>query len=396
MGSVPGRRRLRHLMVAGLTDSLCLSVAWTTLMLQVLATYGLAATGLCAAAMLVGVALSAPVAAGLARLLAGRQLLRATAGTEAVLRVSVFLLVFAHAPVWQLSLCIAVMSVTAWIGYAGMRAEVAAAGCGPTALTWYGSVVAAVEAGGVALAALLPAGTADGHQDTLQVVILAAYVLSLVPTAMVAGASPVPRSKPHSDTPRPPRLSDPTASGLVLMFAASGPTLLSVALAAQLHGRSSVALMAAAFILGSLAAPGLVAHIQARDANHATVWTLCAAGMVVGWVLAPAHVLLLCVAQLLSGLCMTALEGLLDTAAVTRQPGQVTGALARATAGRALGSAASTALLPMVVIWAGVPTTLGTATLALLTLSLLLHVARRSATAPTPVLPQSPRGHLTA
>lgn len=392
MEPVPGRRRLGHLMLAGLTDSLCLSVAWTTIMLQILATYGLAVAGLCTAAMLVGVALSAPVAAGLARLLNGRQLLRATAGVEAVLRVSVFLLVFAHAPVWQLALCIAAMNVTAWTGYAGMRSEVAAVSRGPTSLTWYGTVVAAVEAGGVAVAALLPAGTA-ASPDIILMAVLVAYVLSLVPTAVVAGSSSVPRSRPHAGTlgPGRPRLSDPTASGLILMFAASGPTLLSVALAVQLHGRSSVALAAAAFILGSLAAPVLAARILARKANHATVWTLCAVGMVAGWVLAPAHIALLCVAQLLSGLCMTALEGLLDTAAATRQPGQVTGALARATAGRALGSAASTAVLPLVVIGAGVPMTMATAALALLVIASLLHVARRSATPPTPILPQSRR-----
>ncbi len=392
MTPVPDRRRLTHLMVAGLIDSLCLAVAWTTLMLQVLGTYGLAAAGLCASAMLVGVALSAPVAGALARRLNGRQLLRATAGAEAAVRVGVFVLLFAHAPVWQLAVCIALLNVLAWTGYAGMRGEVAAVSSGPAALTWYGTLVAAVEAGGIALAALLPAGTAAGP-DAVHMAVVAAYVLSLLPTAVVAGSSPVPRSRSHVGTIRRARLrlSDPTTSGLVLMFAASGPTVLSVALAAQLHGRSSAALAAAAFVLGSLVAPFLAARIQTRQGSHPTIWTLCAVGMVVGWALAPAHILLLCLAQVLSGLCMTALEGLLDTAAAIRRPGQVTGALARATAGRALGSAASTAVLPLAVLGMGLPLTVGAATLALLVLASLLHLARGAATPPTPVLLHSRR-----
>ncbi len=50
---------------------------------------------------------------------------------------------------------------------------------------------------------------------------------------------------------------------------------------------------------------------------------------------------------------MTALEGLLDGHAAARRPDQVTAALAEATAGRALGSALGTAVLPLVVAGAG-------------------------------------------
>ena len=144
-------------MMAGFVDSLCLSVAWTMIMLQVVASYGLAAAGMCSAAMLIGVALSAPVASSMASLLGGRHLLRAAAAAEAALRVGVFLLIFSDAPVWLLALCISTMNVTAWTGYAGMRAEVAAVSSGPTALTWYGTIVASVEAAGIAVAAFLPA-----------------------------------------------------------------------------------------------------------------------------------------------------------------------------------------------------------------------------------------------
>ena len=62
------------------------------------------------------------------------------------------------------------------------------------------------------------------------------------------------------------------------------------------------------------------------------------------------------VAQMASGLCMTALEGLLDTSIAARAGAGVTGALARGTAGRALGSAAAVALLPDAVGQVGLTT----------------------------------------
>ena len=104
------------------------------------------------------------------------------------------------------------------------------------------------------------------------------------------------------------------------MTVSSGPTLLAVALAAEMHGRRSVGLAAAAFTVGSLAAPLLVSRLQARSWHQPTVWLWCAVGMVAGWVLAPLAVGFLCLAQLASGLCMTALEGLLDGHAAARAP----------------------------------------------------------------------------
>jgi len=403
-----GRRRLLGLMAAGLVDSLCLSVAWTVLVLQVNDAYGLAAAGMCSAAMLVGVALSAPVASRLAALLNGRRLLRTAAGAEAVLRLAVFFLLFGHAPLWMLALCVAAMNVTAWTGYAGMRAEVAAASTGSVALTWYGTIVAAVEAAGVALAALLPAGTGS-RLDTVLVGVMAAYVLALVPTVVIAGGSPVGRAEraatrtPLSRTTRlalfpRPSVSAPTLFGVVLMFLASAPTLLSVALAAQLHGRASVGLAAWAFTAGSLAAPGLAARIERRGANDAVAWSLCGAGMVAGWVFAPWHVAALCVAQLLSGLCMTSLEGLLDTTAARRNPSQVTGALARATAARALGSAAGSAVLPLAVADVGLSAGVGVVCGGLLATSVGVRLwrARPSAVAPVSPVVASPAAEVAS
>ncbi len=382
------RRRLVRLMGAGLVDSLCLSVAWTVLMLQVVASYGLAAAGLCSAAMLIGVALSAPVASWMASLLSGRHLLRAAAAAEATLRVSVFLLLFTDAPVWVLALCISTMNVTAWTGYAGMRAEVAAVSSGPTALTWYGTIVASVEAAGVAVAAFLPA-RGGVSSDTVLLAVMAAYVLALVPTVIVAGDSSI---APGGRRVRRPHLrrgaaSATTMGGTVLMFLASAPTLLAVALAAELHGREAVAPAAIAFTLGSLAAPALTRRIPEHRTEHLGLWIACALGMVVGWVLAPVHVAMMCVAQLSSGLFMTALEGLLDTSAARRHPGHVTGALARATAGRALGSAAGTALLPLLVVGISLEATTASISLVLLSalvLTTLWARTRDAADVPTP------------
>ena len=392
MAGMVGRRRLLGLMAAGLVDSLCLSVAWTVLVLQVNDSYGLAAAGMCSAAMLVGVALSAPVAGWMARLMTGRRLLRTAAGFEAVLRLSMFVLLFGHAPLWVLALCVSAMNVTAWTGYAGMRAEVAATSSGSVALTWYGTIVAAVEAVGVALAALLPSGTWS-RLDAVLVCVMAAYVLALVPTVVIAGGSRVPRAtRPAARARlRRPSVSGTKVAGVLLMFFASAPTLLSVALAAQLHGRSSVGLAACAFTVGSLAAPALAARIERRRANNAVTWSLCGAGMVVGWVLAPWHVAALCLAQLLSGLCMTALEGLLDTTAARCTPARVTGALARATAVRALGWAAGCAALPLVVADVGLPTGVGVVCVGLLVVGLVLRLWHaRARVVITPVSEASP------
>ena len=64
------------------------------------------------------------------------------------------------------------------------------------------------------------------------------------------------------------------------------------------------------------------------------------------------------VAQAASGLCMTVLEGLLDTSIATEARTSVTGALARGTAGRALGSAIAVATLPIPIGQVGLTTTM--------------------------------------
>lgn len=354
------RRRLLTLLGAGLVDSFCLSLAWTVVVLEITRQHGLLAAGLCSTAMLVGVALSAPTATWMAQRLDGVRLLRTAGGIEAVLRVGVIGLLAAGAPVWLLAVCVTAMNVVAWTGYAGMRAEVAAVSTGATGITWYGTVVAAVEAVGVAAGALVPIGAGARPSAAALACVASLYVAALVPTLIVAGSSPVPRAARRTarrtgaslTTRRPSRA---TVLGAVLMMAASGPPLLAVALASELHGRKAVGLAAASFTLGSLLAPVLAGFIERTRRNHPTWWLMLATGMVLGWTMAAQAVVWLCVAQVLSGLCMTSLEGLLDTRATRERPEAVTAALAGATAARALGSAAGTAVLPVVVAGAGLP-----------------------------------------
>ncbi len=277
------------------------------------------------------------------------------------------------------------MNITAWTGYAGMRAEVAAIRPETSALTWYGTGVASIEAVGAGLAALV-ALVADISSTRVLVVVAGVYLLGLLPTVVVAGGSPVQRAvraHVHGRRRTPSwrtQGSWPVAGGVLLMFAASGPTLLSVGLAAELHGPGAVALVAAAFTLGALAAPAISWHVRRRRANGPLVWVLCAVGMIVGWVAAPWSVALMMLAQAASGLCMTALEGLLDTSIATRSADEVTGALARATAGRALGSAAAVALLPAAVAGVGLTSVMLAVTGLLGVAALLLfRVAPRGA-----------------
>ena len=160
------------------------------------------------------------------------------------------------------------------------------------------------------------------HEPSLTVVcIVVVYVLALLPTVIVAGVHRSrPVASPAESSPHAPSL--PLLAGVVLMAIASAPTLLYVPLAAELHGRSSVALAAIAFTIGSLTAPYVAGVVERRAANGPVAWIVCAVGMVVLWPFAPFSIAVLCAAQMLSGQFMTTLEGLLDArAAAGSRPG---------------------------------------------------------------------------
>jgi hypothetical protein len=336
--------------------------------------------------MLCGVALSAPVAARLSTHLDGRALLRVTAATEAGLRIGTFVLLLAGAPLAAVAVAVAASNVVAWTGYAGMRAEVAAADPRGAAMTWYMVAVAAIEAAGTATAALLPTGPTQPVSGGLLVAVVAGYGACLFPTWLVAGGARVPRaprrtrpaglgwsagfprpsggSRPaglgwSAGFPRPSGRWRPTpllASGGLVMLLGSGPTLLAVGLAAELHGTRWVAGSALAFALGSLVAPLAVARLERRAVPPSVAWPALGVGMVAGWAFAAWNPAALLAAQLLSGMCMSALEGDMDArvAKRTQSPRGVTAGLATAAALRAFGSAAAVAIAPRVIADAGV------------------------------------------
>jgi hypothetical protein len=73
-----------------------------------------------------------------------------------------------------------------------------------------------------------------------------------------------------------------------------------------------VAGSALAFALGSLLAPLAVARLERRAVPPSVAWPALGVGMVVGWTFAAWNPAALLAAQLLSGMCMSALEGDMD------------------------------------------------------------------------------------
>jgi hypothetical protein len=140
------------------------------------------------------------------------------------------------------------------------------------------------------------------------------------------------------------------------MLLGSGPTLLAVGLAAELHGTRWVAGSALAFALGSLLAPFSVARLERRALPPSIAWPALGIGMVAGWAFAAWQPAALLVAQFLSGMCMSALEGDMDARVAARNasPRGVTAGLATAAALRAFGSAAAVALAPRLISENGV------------------------------------------
>jgi len=84
---------------------------------------------------------------------------------------------------------------------------------------------------------------------------------------------------------------------------------------------------------------------------------------------------------------MTALEGLLDTKATHGHPEQATGALARATAGRALGSAAGTAVLSLMLTRLDLQVVLATVAFGLAVTVVLVRLTRAAVVLPSAAAP---------
>lgn len=386
--------RLPAIVAAGVTDSFGLALGWTVFVLHAVGTQGLGAAGAYGAAMLLGVALSAPATGWLAGRLGGRDLLRVTASCEAVLRVVAFLALLREAPLPLVAVLVTLTNVAAWSAYAGMRAEVASVDGRPQTMTAYVVAVAAVEALGVAAAAVLPFGPGDPGGPLL-VAVVVVYGASLLPTLLIATGSRVPRAARVPVTGGARRQRQPLAAGFGIMALASGPTLLAAALALELHGRPAVAVAALAFTVGSLLAPAAAGAMARRGSAPGVAWPLLGAGMIAGWALAPFHVAGLVLAQVLAGLSMSAFEGMMDVRVAAGAGGRhVTSALAWAASSRALGSAAATAAAPAAIgLWTLPVTSLGlTAVLAtLVTAGVLASRSERRRVTSVRVVPAASR-----
>jgi hypothetical protein len=382
--------RLDQLLFTGLLDSFGMTLGWTVFSLLALQAHGLAGVGAYSAAMLVGVALSAPATAWLSPRLGAGALLRTTSGVEAALRVASFALLLAGAPVAVVAGVVVVMYASGLACYAGMRAEVSAAsppGRVAATMTLFVTAILAVEAAGVASAALLP-GEPPGTAGGLLLGVVAFYGLSPLSVWLVARGARVGRAPRRGARRGRARAWLPLLAGALIMLVGSGPALLAVGLAAELYGSRWVAGAALAFTAGALLAPWAVALLERWRLPASVTWPAWGAGMLLGWVVAPRHVAGLILAQVLAGLCVAAFEGSMDAFVAARQArAHLTGSLAASEAVRALGSAAAVATLPEVVGARSIAGFSGVASATLLAATVVAVAARwwtRSAPAPRP------------
>jgi MFS family permease len=408
VGPVGLRRagRLRELIVSGVVDSFGMALGWTILILLAVSRGGLAEAALLNAAMLIGVVLSAPVTGWLARRRPGRTLLRGAAGVEMVLRVGALAGLIAGLPSWLIAVAVTLMHVAAWVGFAAMRAEVAAVDARPRSMTRYALAIAAVEAAGTGLGALLPVGPAGHPTGATLIMIYIVYAGSLIPTIISsrrARMTPVgaarrimsarilryalsapaagPKITGHRRNPGrrsarrlavSPRL---LAAGGGIMVLASGPTLLAVPLTTELHGRHWVAGAAIAFSVGCLLATMAVEAIGTMKLPAVLRWSLWGLGMLVGWLGAPLHAMSVLIAQFLAGVSQTAFEGDMDALVAAEAPPEgVTTALAYSASIRALGGSVAVKMLPIMITAQSIDKAVSAAVLVLGVVALLIWV----------------------
>ena len=355
--------RLRGLFAAGISDSFGMALGWTVVVLVATDRGGMAEAALYNAAMLVGVVLSAPTCGWLTRRLAGRSLLQLSATTEMLLRVAVLVGLAVGVPTWLNAAVIVMMNVAGWVSFAGMRAEVTVVDTSPRSITRFAVCIAGVEAGGTALAALLPSPGSGSMGGWLIAAVWLLYPGSLLPTLLAARRARVAvpgRTRPDSPMSRPTRVRRPVtarrstvsvlAAGGGVMLVAGGPTLLAVPITEQLYGGVWVAGAATAFSLGTLLSSRAVTVIARSGLPVMLRWPLWGIGMLAGWVVAPLFAPLVVVAQFVAGLSMAAFEGDMDArVAADADPGTVTRDLAYAASVRALGGAVCVRALPVMV-----------------------------------------------
>jgi hypothetical protein len=362
-----GEARVRALLAAGLVDSFGLSLGWTTFTLVAVAHGGLSAAGMYNAAMFAGIVASAPVAGWLARRLDGRQLLAGSGAVEMVLRVGTLCALLNGWSSGVISAGVLVMNIAAWTGYAGMRAEVAAAAPGARSMTRYAIAIAAIEAVGASVAALLPAADDTGLGHTVLTAVAIWYGASVIPQFVCARRATVRSGIQVARDPVPVSAVSATRlartmsrrrsararlnvllGGGAVMLIASGPASLNTALAAELYGHRAVMVSAICFSAGCLLAGPAVDRLATVRLSPRAAFVFWGVAMLAGWVAAPWSIAGLLVAQFLSGLSATAFQGEMDSRVAEVAPTRtVTASLAWAASVRATGSAVAVRTLPV-------------------------------------------------
>jgi hypothetical protein len=228
-------------------------------------------------------------------------------------------------------------------------------------MTQYALSIAAVEAAGAGLATLVPIGGGTAGATIALTAVTIVYGACLLPTlfsarrARVGAGRETPASRGTRRVRRTRRAvlrlpAGVLVAGAAVALFASGPTLLSVALASELYGSAWVAGAAIAFSAGCLLSSMAVHAVDRWRIPPSIAWPLWGIGMLVGWAIAPWHVAGLLVAQLLAGLSLTAFEGAMDARVAQRcKAGAVTTVLAWSAASRSLGSAVAVRALPLLV-----------------------------------------------
>jgi hypothetical protein len=370
---------LRKMLAAGITDSTGLAFGWTVFLLVVTDRGGLDAAAVQSAAMLTGVALSAPFSAWLSSKLSASILLRALAVAEGCCRLGIFVLLWVAVDTRLIAPLVVVMNVLAWCAFAAMRAQVSKAE--PAAdrgrsLTWYAVAIAASEALAAAAASLLLVTTPP---PAVMAAVAVGYALSLAPQWWVGlhagpetgdSAAERPVLSLRRARPRPERfswsrlplrtLAVPCGVGAGVFFLAAGPVLLATVLAYERYGSEGVVVSAVAFASCSLAAARVQSVVGRWRPGALPAFTLGAV-MIGGWSLSGHGLIWLALAQGCAGVAQCSLEGDLDARTLARlskaralaagllTEGERTTALAFASSSRALGGALAVASLPLLI-----------------------------------------------
>jgi hypothetical protein len=351
----PSHRRplgLRPLLAAGVIDSTGLAFGWTVFLLVITERGGLGEGAQMAAAMLVGVALSAPFSAWRSPRLSPRTLLRRLAVAEGACRVGLFACLWLAPQRLLLVALIVVMNTLAWTAFAAMRSEVARAEqAAGNSLTHYAIAIAASEALAAGAASLLLSRTPPGPVLAGVAVV---YTLSLLPQWWV-GTRSEPDRRPRADQPAGVDVVRavliPCGLGTLVFLLAGAPALLATVLAYERYGARGVLVSAVSFAACSLGAARLQS-VLGRWRPTLPAAFLVGALMIGGWALSDRSLLGLAIAQGGAGLAQCSLEGHLDSRVVARlelEAGSVTTGLAFAASSRALGGALAVALLPLLL-----------------------------------------------